>query len=183
MNHIYRLVWSHVLAAWVAIAESGSGRGKSSSRKLKFVIAPSLTLYAALTPAAPLDGLVVSGVGHIATSGATTTIQQATQNLSLSWKSFDVAAHETVNFAQPSSSAIAVNRIADINGSQILGKVNANGQVYLINPNGILFGQDAQVDVGSLVASTLDINDASMGSNARLFSGTGAGKIVNQGTI
>jgi filamentous hemagglutinin family protein len=183
MNHIYRLVWSHVLAAWVAIAESGSGRGKSSSRKLKFVIAPSLTLYAALTPAAPLDGLVVSGVGHIATSGATTTIQQATQNLSLSWKSFDVAAHETVNFAQPSSSAIAVNRIADINGSQILGKVNANGQVYLINPNGILFGQDAQVDVGSLVASTLDINDASMGSNARLFSGTGAGNIVNQGTI
>ena len=172
-----------MLAAWVAIAESGSGRGKSSSRKLKFVIAPSLTLYAALTPAAPLDGLVVSGVGHIATSGVTTTIQQATQNLSLSWKSFDVAAHETVNFVQPSTSAIAVNRIADINGSQILGNVNANGQVYLINPNGILFGQDAQVDVGSLVASTLDINDASLGSNARLFSGTGAGKIVNQGII
>jgi filamentous hemagglutinin family protein len=183
MNHIYRLVWSHVLAAWVAIAESGSGRGKSSSRKLKFVIAPSLTLYAALTPAAPLDGLVVSGVGHIATSGATTTIQQATQNLSLSWKSFDVAAHETVNFVQPSTAAIAVNRIADINGSQILGNVNANGQVYFINPNGILFGQDAQVDVGSLVASTLDINDASLGSNARLFSGTGAGNIVNQGNI
>ena len=183
MNHIYRLVWSHVLAAWVAIAESGSGRGKSSSRKLKFVIAPSLTLYAALTPAAPLDGLVVSGVGHIATSGATTTIQQATQNLSLSWKSFDVAAHETVNFVQPSTTAIAVNRIADINGSQILGNVNANGQVYLINPNGILFGQDAQVDVGSLVASALDINDASLGSNTRVFTGTGTGNIVNQGTI
>jgi filamentous hemagglutinin family protein len=88
---------------------------------------------------------------------------------------------------QPSASAIAVNRILDTNGTQILGRLNANGQVYLINPNGILFGQGAQVNVGGLVASTLDLNDASLSGNTRIFSGngngTGTGSIVNQGTI
>jgi filamentous hemagglutinin family protein len=60
---------------------------------------------------------------------------------------------------QPSASSIAVNRIVDTNGTQILGHHNANGQVYLINPNGILFGQGAQVNVGRLVSSTLSFND------------------------
>ncbi|MFX6899795.1 filamentous hemagglutinin N-terminal domain-containing protein, partial [Acinetobacter baumannii] len=72
---------------------------------------------------------------------------------------------EKVNFVQPSASAIAVNRIQDVNATQFMGQLNANGQVYLINPNGILFGAGAQVNVGSLVASTLDINDAALGSS------------------
>jgi filamentous hemagglutinin family protein len=84
---------------------------------------------------------------------------------------------------QPSATAVAVNRIFDTNGTQILGRLNANGQVYLINPNGILFGQGAQVNVGALVASTLGFNDASLNGSSRTFSGTGTGSIVNQGTI
>ena len=88
---------------------------------------------------------MVSGQGSIVQAGATTTVAQASQNLSLTWASFNIAPQETVNFLQPSASAIAVNRIADTNGTQILGRLNANGQVYLINPNGILFGQDAQL--------------------------------------
>ncbi|MFX6118714.1 filamentous hemagglutinin N-terminal domain-containing protein, partial [Acinetobacter baumannii] len=80
-------------------------------------------------------------------------------------------------------SAIAVNRIQDVNATQFMGQLNANGQVYLINPNGILFGAGAQVNVGSLVASTLDINDAALGSSTRNFSGMGSGSIVNQGSI
>ncbi len=84
---------------------------------------------------------------------------------------------------QPSATAIAVNRIFDTNGTQILGRLNANGQVYLINPNGILFGQDALVNVSALVASTLGVNDASLNGSSRTFSGTGTGSIVNQGTI
>src|SRR5690606_5638439 len=94
---------------------------------------------------------------------------------------FNVAAQESVNFVQPSASAIAINRIQDVNGSQILGRLNANGQVFLINPNGILFGQGAQVNVGGLVASTLDINDAS--GAIKTFAGTGAGSVVNHGAI
>lgn len=103
--------------------------------------------------------------------------------MSANWQSFNIAPSETVNFQQPNTAAIAVNRIADTNGTQIFGHLNANGQVYLINPNGILFGQGAQVNVGGLVASTLDVNDASLTAPSRTFSGSGAGSVVNQGRI
>ncbi|WP_211467872.1 YDG domain-containing protein [Collimonas silvisoli] len=180
MNQIYRLVWSQVLNGWVAVAETARGKGKGSRRKL---IAAALALGASLAQAAPVGGQVVSGSGSISQSGATITITQGGQNLSLNWKGFNIAPQETVNFVQPNASAIAVNRIYDTQGTQILGRLNANGQVYLINPNGILFGQGAQVNVGGLVASTLDLNDASLSGNKRLFSGNGAGSVVNQGTI
>ncbi|MBI2319676.1 MAG: filamentous hemagglutinin N-terminal domain-containing protein, partial [Betaproteobacteria bacterium] len=152
MNRIYRLVWSEARNAWVAAAETARGRGKSSARKL---VAAALSLSAGIGQAAPIGGQVVAGAGSISQSGATTTIRQSSQNLSLNWKSFNIAPRETVNFLQPSASALAVNRIFDTNGTQILGRLNANGQVWLLNPNGILFGQGAQVNVGALVASTL----------------------------
>ncbi len=136
MNRIYRLVWSEIHNAWVVAAETARGRGKGSGRKL---VAAALSLSAGIGQAAPVGGQVVSGTGSISQSGATTTIKQSTQNLSLTWKSFNIAAKETVNFQQPSASSLAVNRIFDTNGTQILGRLNANGQVYLINPNGIVF--------------------------------------------
>ena len=105
--------------------------------------------------AGPEGGQVVSGSGSISASGATTTINQASDKLSINWQSFNVGKTESVNFVQPSASALAVNRIFDTQGSQILGRINANGQVWLINPNGVLFGKDAQINVGGLLASTL----------------------------
>src|SRR5699024_9846206 len=114
-------------------------------------------------------------------SSHTTTITQESRTLSLSWQTFDIGTHDTVNFVQPGASALAVNRIADPDGSAILGHLNANGQVWLINPNGILFGNSAQVNVGGLVASTLDV-----GTNPRgtvRFRGNGSGNIVNRGTL
>jgi len=143
----------------------------------------ALLFSASLVEADPNGGQVVTGTARITQSGTTTTINQTTQNLSLNWKSFDIAPTETVNFVQPSASSIAANRILDINGTQILGRLNANGQVYLINPNGILFGRGAQVNVGALVASTLDFNDASLNGNSRIFSSNGAGSIINKGEI
>src|SRR5690606_2228051 len=178
LNRIFRLVWSRVRCCWVAVAETTRGRGKGSRSRL---LALPLSLAAGMAVAAPQGGQVVAGAGGIMQSGATTTINQSSQNLSLSWQSFNVAAQESVNFVQPSASAIAINRIQDVNGSQILGRLNANGQVFLINPNGILFGQGAQVNVGGLVASTLDINDAS--GAIKTFAGTGAGSVVNHGAI
>lgn len=189
LNHIFRLIWSEVLNCWVAVAEQTRGRGKGASRRLTRLAAAmaaaagALTLPLALSHAAPLGGQVTAGAGTIAQSGTTITINQTSQNLSLGWKSFNVGVPETVNFVQPSASAIAVNRIADTNASQILGHLNANGQVYLINPNGIVFGQSAQVNVGGLVASTLDTGDTSLNGPARGFSGNGTGSIVNNGAI
>ena len=167
MHRIYRLVWRPKLGVLVPVAVALTGS----------------LLLTPLVHAEPLGGQVIAGAGSVTQSGATTTIHQASPNLSLNWQSFNIAPQETVNFVQPSASAVAVNRIYDTNGTQILGRLNANGQVYLINPNGILFGQDALVNVGALVASTLGVNDASLNGSSRTFSGTGTGSIVNQGTI
>jgi filamentous hemagglutinin family protein len=189
LNRIYRLVWSRVTNCWVAVAETARGRGKGGGRsERRRLVAAMLSLTAAgsiapLAQAGPTGGQVVSGSGTITQSGSTTTVKQNTANLSLNWNTFNIAPQETVDFVQPSASSIAVNRIFDTNGSQILGHIDANGQVYLINPNGILFGAGSQVNVGGLVASTLDISDAGLGGNSRSFSGSGKGGIVNQGTI
>ena len=102
--------------------------------------------------ASPTGGQITTGAGQISQSGSTTTVQQSSQTLSLNWLSFNVGTQETVNFVQPNSSSLAVNRINSATGSEILGHLNANGQVWLINPNGVLFGEHAQVNVGGLVA-------------------------------
>lgn len=133
--------------------------------------------------AAPLGGQITAGSGAISQAGGHTTVSQASQNLSLNWQSFNVGARESVNFVQPNAAAIAVNRIADTSASRILGSLNANGQVFLINPNGIVFGAGAQVNVGGLVASTLNISDSDLAAATRHFTGSGAGAIVNRGTI
>ncbi|WP_332878499.1 two-partner secretion domain-containing protein, partial [Massilia sp. S19_KUP03_FR1] len=181
MNRIFRLVWSHVQQSWVAVAETSRGCGKRASRKL--LCSAALLAAAPLAYAGPGGGQVTNGTGTINQSGSTTTINQSSQNLSLQWDSFNTNAAETVNFVQPSRSAIAVNRITDTSATQFFGKLNANGQVWLINPNGVLFGASAQVNVGGLVASTLNIDDQARSSAARRFNGTGSGSIVNQGSI
>ncbi|HYR24758.1 MAG TPA: filamentous hemagglutinin N-terminal domain-containing protein, partial [Aquabacterium sp.] len=180
MNRAYRLVWNQALNLWTPVAECARGRGKAGRA---LAVPAALALSASLLHAAPQGGQIVSGAGQITQSGATTTITQSSQNLSVNWQGFNTTAQETVNFVQPSATAIAVNRIYDTNGTQFFGRLNANGQVYLINPNGILFGSSAQVNVGGLVASTLDLADAQLGSAARSFSGAGTGSVVNQGTL
>jgi filamentous hemagglutinin family protein len=180
MNRIFRLVWNESLNAYVPAAETARGRGKSSKRKL---IAAALSLSAGIAQAGPTGGQVTGGSGTITQSGSTTTIQQSSQNLSLNWQTFNIAPQETVDFVQPNATAIAVNRILGTNGSVILGHLNANGQVYLINPNGVLFGKGAEVNVGGLVASTLNLNDGTLGDASKTFSGAGTGSVVNDGTL
>ena len=180
MNHIYRLVWSHVTNGWVPVSELARGRGKRGTRRLA---AAALALTATAAQAGPTGGQVTAGSGVITQSGSTTTVTQSSQNLFLNWATFNIAPQETVNFLQPSASSIAVNRIFDPNGTQILGHLNANGQIYLINPNGVLFGAGAQVNVGGLVASTLDFDATASTDSQRSFKGDGAGSVTNEGTI
>ena len=92
-------------------------------------------------------------------NGNSMVINQFADKATLNWQSFNISADGSVEFKQPTSSSVALNRIFDLNPSQINGKLTANGQVYLINQNGILFGTGAQVNTQSLVASTLDIDD------------------------
>ncbi|WP_238481067.1 YDG domain-containing protein [Dyella telluris] len=131
----------------------------------------------------PIGGQIIAGSGSIQQSGLTTTIQQNSPSLQLNWQSFNVGADQTVNFVQPGRSAVAVNRVYSNNPSEIYGHLNANGQVWLINPNGVLFGKSAQVNVGGIVASTLDTTSDGVTGNQHSFSGPGAGRVVNQGVI
>ncbi|MGS0754354.1 two-partner secretion domain-containing protein [Roseateles sp. GG27B] len=144
-----------------------------------------LGLGSGLAQAGPAGGQVVtgSGSGSISQAGSITTITQTSSQLSVNWQTFNIGAAETVNFVQTSAAAVAVNRIQGVGASQIFGHLNANGQIYLINPNGVLFGQGAQVNVGTLVASTLDLNGTNASASTRSFSGDGLGSIVNQGVI
>jgi filamentous hemagglutinin family protein len=182
INRHYRLVWNSALSTWIPIAENAPNhrRGRGAARS----VAATLVLVVPLAQASPGGGKVVSGTGSISQAGNSTDIHQSSQTLSIDWQSFNVSAQQSVDFFQPSASAVAVNRIIDANGSQILGRLTANGQVFLINPNGIVFGKGAQVNVGGLVASTLDLNDASLAGSSRSFSGNAAaGSVVNLGTI
>ena len=181
MNRAYRLIWSALRHVWIPVAEITSGQGKQAGRTL---IAAAMSFGAAYAQAAgPSGGQVINGSGSITQSGAVTTITQQSPRLSLTWTSFNIAPQQSVDFAQPSANAIAVNRIFDTNGTQILGHLNANGQVFLINPNGILFGPGAEVNVGGLVATTLDLNQTSLDADARAFSANSAASVINEGTI
>ncbi len=100
---------------------------------------------------------VSSGNAGASIIGNTFTINQQSANVTLNWQSFNIGADGKVEFKQPDASAVAVNRIFDNKASTILGALSSNGRVYLLNQNGILFGSGSQVNVGGLVASTLDI--------------------------
>ena len=106
--------------------------------------------------------------------GDTLRIDQQTDRAVLNWDSFNVGANNQVEFHQPNTSSIALNRIFQNDPSQILGKVTANGQIYLYNKNGFVFGKDSTVDVNTLVASTLNVSDEVFQSGiVREFDDTG----------
>jgi len=123
---------------------------------------PVPTAPVQLTPT-PVD-IAISGqaAGQAAVSvvGNAMTIKQVTDKATLDWKSFNIGVNNSVHFDQPSANAVALNNIHQNDASKILGSLTANGQVYLVNQNGFLFGKDSQVNVNSLVASTLGISDA-----------------------
>ena len=135
--------------------------------------------------AAPTGGTVVQGSGAISSPDAQTTqIIQSSDKLIVNWQGFGIGANERVGFTQPSSTSVALNRVTGADPSVLLGQLTANGQIFLINPNGVVFGQGAVVDVAGLVASTLDIADSDfMGGRYVFVAGEGSGSVVNQGTI
>ncbi|MBN8520345.1 MAG: filamentous hemagglutinin N-terminal domain-containing protein [Alphaproteobacteria bacterium] len=137
--------------------------------------------------AGPEGGLVVGGSATIETVGVDTTIQQSSDRAIIKWDRFDVAQPESVIFQQPSTGSITVNRIHDTKASQIDGKITANGNIILINQNGMTFGEHARVDVGGLVATTSDLNNdsdfMSGGSVVLNRPGQPEAQIINQGSI
>ncbi|MBF0506686.1 MAG: filamentous hemagglutinin N-terminal domain-containing protein [Nitrospirae bacterium] len=169
-----------------------SSKRSSSSRNILFrVMAIALVLchsvvFAAPPPpnALPTGGQVAQGQAAINTNGSSMNINQSTQKAVINWQTFNIGQNTGVNFSQPNGSSIALNRVLSGDPSAIYGKMTANGQIFLLNPAGIIFGPSGSVNVGGLVASTLSLNDNDfMNGNYNFYNAGGAGSIVNQGSI
>ncbi|MGZ8181908.1 MAG: filamentous hemagglutinin family protein [Methylobacter sp.] len=106
----------------------------------------------------PID-IATQGQATAAISGNAMTIKQISDKTTLNWQSFNIGAGNSVRFDQPSSTSVALNNIHQANPSRIMGSLTANGQVYLVNQNGFVFGKNSQINVNSLVATTLGISE------------------------
>ncbi|MES2050721.1 MAG: YDG domain-containing protein, partial [Pseudomonadota bacterium] len=214
MNRIYRLVWNAALSLWVAVAENAKGRSKGGSARssvqweavqadagerggggagfrLNTACRAALVLFTSLAvfmhearAADAANASVSAGAAGISTVGNITTINQSTQRVAIDWTSLSTAANEALRFNQPNAAAIALNRITGSSPSELLGSLTANGQVFILNPNGVLFGAGSQVNVGGLVASTLSMSNADFMAGNHVFTGSGgSGSVVNKGTL
>lgn len=137
----------------------------------------------------PQGGDVISGSAAIQQPDTSTLlINQSTDKAIINWNQFNINTGELTQFVVPTNNSITLNRVIGASPSEILGALKSNGQVWLINPNGIIFGSNAQVNVAGLVASTLNIqNEDFLKGNYQLRSGDNAAssnaQIINQGTI
>ena len=111
---------------------------------------------------------VASGTATINTVGNTTTITTSDRAV-IDWLRFTIVANEAVNFVQPSAASIVLNRVTGNERTVIDGALNANGRVFIINSNGVLFSAGSSVNVGSLVASALQLSDSNFNNNNYVF--------------
>ncbi|EJY9248063.1 filamentous hemagglutinin N-terminal domain-containing protein [Salmonella enterica] len=207
MNKIYKLKYDRRRNQLVAVSELTTGAGKeatgsvaglqgvSTFRRLMGTLTPLAVLtglvigmlpgLALANPDLPVGGQVVAGQGSISTSGNQMTIHQGTHGLVTNWHSFDIGQNHTVQFVQPDSSAVALNRVTGGHESQILGTLTANGQVMLVNPAGVMFGKGARVNTAGLLASTKNISTEDFMAGRYTFSGGShpGAEIVNQGSL
>lgn len=139
----------------------------------------------AVTPnALPTGGQVVAGTAQINQTAKQMTITQSSNRLITNWSTFNIGSDALVRFVQPGASSVALNRILDASPTEIFGHLCANGQVFLLNPNGVIFGATAQVNVGGLVASSLSISNADFLAGRYVFTNAGsAGRVQNQGSL
>ena len=107
-----------------------------------------------IAEAGPTGGQVTGGAGSINYGGATTTINQTSQVITINWQTFSTARNETVDFNQPNSSSLAINYVVGGVPSVLQGALNADGRVYILNSAGITFTGTSHVNVGALLATT-----------------------------
>lgn len=135
----------------------------------------------------PTGGSVVAGSASIIDRGnGTLDINQSTGKAIINWKDFNIGKGETVNFRQPGGKSVTLNRVVGNDPSAIFGRLNANGTVMLVNPNGVVFGKGARIDVGGLVATTANIRDQDFLAGKYKFDQASPkldAAVINEGTI
>ena len=131
----------------------------------------------------PKSGQVISGGGSLHQSANNLLVNQSSDKLILDWQSFSIAPGHQVEFKQPSSTSAALNKVSGGSPSEIFGALKANGRVFLVNPSGVLFSPSAQVNVGGLIASTLDISQDDFLNGDYAFEGSALTAVENHGAI
>jgi len=150
----------------------------------------ALALAGAFAPGAaqtlPTLPSVVRGQASFSNPAANQlNVLQSTRSAIINWQSFSIAPGAGVTFRQPDAQSVALNRVTGSTPSSIFGSLTANGRVFVVNPNGVLFGAGASVNVGGLVASTLGISDDDFAAGRYVFSRGGAAPagVANQATL
>jgi filamentous hemagglutinin family protein len=162
---------------------------KTSSFVFSALALLASTLVHAQNPinALPTGGQVVAGQVAISqtsnATSATMNVNQASQRAIVNWDSFNVGKNAQVNFNQPNQNAVILNRVTGASSSVIDGAIKANGQVILVNQNGVTFGKGSQVDAAGVTASTLDIANKDFMDGKSTYKGNGQGVIFNEGKI
>ena len=132
----------------------------------------------------PQNPSVINGSAVISKNDKTLTIQQNSDKLITNWSSFNIDKDHTVKFNQPQSTSSALNRVQTNDPTYIYGNLTANGNVILINPNGVIFKDGSRVDVGSIIASSLNLKNNDFLNNKIIFEKEfNAGSIENNGKI
>src|SRR4029453_9080400 len=153
-----------------------------------FLLTSAALLSCGLPATAGPDGAnVVAGSASVQGQGTSSvTINQTSNRAIINWQHFNIGTGEKAQFIQPSSSSVALNRIT---GSQdptvIQGELTANGQIFIVNPNGILFGAGAVVNTAGLLATTSDISNANFMAGKYKFdiADKPNASVVNEGRI
>lgn len=203
-SKLYKLIFCRRLGCLIAVGEFTRSYGRAFSSKggqagnnqrravgilsrLAMMTGLALGIFPLLVlahPVLPVNGHVVIGQGMLDQQSNTLTVTQQTDKLAINWASFDIAHGHSVIYAQPGSQSIALNQVQGQSASQIYGRLQANGQVFLLNPRGILFGKEAQVNVGGLVASTKYMSNPDfLSGDYRLIGGEREGNIINQANL
>ena len=203
----YKLIFSKRHNKIIAVGENASSISHSGARNhskrgvvshISYVARLSVCSFAALIAldgygsafaapavnALPAGASVAAGKVAISQSGNTLTVNQTTNQAIVNWNSFNIGANAKVNIVQPNASSVQLDRVTGNNPSQIFGQLTSNGQVILVNPNGIVFGKDGSVSASSFTASTLGISDANfLAGNYRYTRDGATGIIENNGSL
>ncbi|MDH6242125.1 filamentous hemagglutinin family protein [Polynucleobacter sphagniphilus] len=206
-KNCYKLIYSKRHNKIIAVGENASSISHSGARNqskrgivshISYVARLSVCSFAALIAldghgsafaapavnALPTGASVAAGKVAISQSGNTLTVNQTTNQAIVNWNSFNIGANAKVNIVQPNASSVQLDRVTGNNPSQIFGQLTSNGQVILVNPNGIVFGKDGSVSASSFTASTLGISDADfLAGNYRYTRDGATGTIENNGSL
>jgi filamentous hemagglutinin family protein len=168
---------------------TGSQHARNSVIQSEFHLRPKIAAlavaacFSSVVLANPTAPTVVHGTASFAQAGSILNVTNS-HNAIINWGSFSIGVNELTKFIQPSALSAVLNRVVGQDPSAILGALQSNGRVFLLNPNGIVFGAGSQINVAGLVASTLNMSNADFLAGRMNFTdGAGAGAVVNNGSI